>query len=41
MGKNDEHIAGYIASLGNRKPEYIVHTEGGIYEVKAVKYPQK
>ncbi|MBT2757305.1 antibiotic biosynthesis monooxygenase [Mesobacillus foraminis] len=35
--KSDAHIAGHKAKLGQPKPDYIVSTEGGLYEVKAVK----
>lgn len=35
--KSDAHIAGHKAKLGQPKPDYIVSSEGGLYEVKAVK----
>lgn len=35
--KSDAHIAGHKAKLGKAKPEYIISSEGGLYEVKAVK----
>jgi len=35
--KSDAHIAGHKAKLGQPKPEYIIHSEGALYEVKAVK----
>ncbi|MFJ7678545.1 antibiotic biosynthesis monooxygenase family protein [Peribacillus sp. NPDC097206] len=35
--KSDAHIAGHKANLGKPKPDYIVSSEGGLYEVKAVK----
>jgi heme oxygenase (staphylobilin-producing) len=35
--KSDAHIAGHKANLGKPKPEYIISSEGGVYEVKAVK----
>ena len=35
--KSDAHIAGHKAKLGQAKPEYIVSSEGGLYEVVAVK----
>ncbi|WP_077210546.1 antibiotic biosynthesis monooxygenase [Bacillus dakarensis] len=35
--KSDAHIAGHKAKLGQPKPEYIIDSEGGKYEVKAVK----
>ncbi|MFS0863171.1 antibiotic biosynthesis monooxygenase [Fredinandcohnia sp. 179-A 10B2 NHS] len=35
--KSDAHIAGHKAKLGQPKPEYIIDSEGGLYEVKAVK----
>ena len=35
--KSDAHIAGHKAKLGKPKPDYIVSSEGGLYEVKAVK----
>ena len=39
--KSDAHIAGHKANLGKPKPDYIVSSEGGLYEVKAVKAPAK
>ncbi|MFM1652119.1 antibiotic biosynthesis monooxygenase family protein [Brevibacillus sp. B_LB10_24] len=35
--KSDAHIAAHKANLGKPKPEYIISSEGGLYEVKAVK----
>ncbi|MGE8080780.1 antibiotic biosynthesis monooxygenase [Peribacillus loiseleuriae] len=35
--KSEAHIANHKANLGKPKPEYIVSSEGGLYEVKAVK----
>ncbi|MGE7876725.1 antibiotic biosynthesis monooxygenase [Peribacillus muralis] len=35
--KSEVHIAGHKANLGKPKPEYIVSSEGALYEVKAVK----
>ncbi|WP_019120415.1 antibiotic biosynthesis monooxygenase [Brevibacillus massiliensis] len=35
--KSDVHIAAHKANLGKPKPEYIISSEGGLYEVKAVK----
>lgn len=35
--KSPAHIAGHKANLGKPKPEYIVSSEGGLYEVKTVK----
>ncbi|KQL46449.1 antibiotic biosynthesis monooxygenase [Brevibacillus choshinensis] len=35
--KSDAHIAGHKANLGKQKPEYIVSSEGDLYEVKSVK----
>ncbi|MFT4414023.1 antibiotic biosynthesis monooxygenase [Fredinandcohnia humi] len=35
--KSDAHIAGHKAKMGQPKPEYILHSEGGVYEVKSVK----
>lgn len=35
--KSEEHIAGHKAKLGQPKPEYVVSTEGGKYEIKAIK----
>ncbi|MDQ0269536.1 antibiotic biosynthesis monooxygenase [Cytobacillus purgationiresistens] len=37
--KSDAHIAGHKANLGKPKPEYMIHSEGGVYDVKAVKMP--
>jgi len=34
---SDAHIAGHKANLGKPKPEYIISSEGGLYDVKAVK----
>jgi heme oxygenase (staphylobilin-producing) len=31
------HIAGHKANLGKPKPDYIISSEGGLYEVEAVK----
>lgn len=39
--KNDAHIAGHKANLGKPKPDYIVSSEGALYEVKAVKTAAK
>ncbi|MCH1625236.1 antibiotic biosynthesis monooxygenase [Ferdinandcohnia quinoae] len=35
--KSDAHIAGHKANMGKPKPEYIIHSEGGLYDVKTVK----
>ena len=35
--KSDAHIAGHKANRGKPQPEYIVSSEGGLYEIKAVK----
>ncbi|RKN64908.1 antibiotic biosynthesis monooxygenase [Paenibacillus ginsengarvi] len=35
--KSEAHIAGHRASRGKPKPEYVVSSEGGLYDVKAVK----
>lgn len=35
--KSDAHIAGHKANLGKPKPDYIISSKGGIYEVKSVK----
>lgn len=35
--KSDAHIAGHKAKLGKPKPEYIISSEGSLYEVKTVK----
>ncbi|MBN6888955.1 heme oxygenase (staphylobilin-producing) [Cytobacillus horneckiae] len=37
--KSDAHIAGHKAKIGQPKPEYIIESEGGVYEVKTVKTP--
>ncbi|MED4015699.1 antibiotic biosynthesis monooxygenase [Sutcliffiella cohnii] len=37
--KSDAHIAGHKAKLGQPKPDYIVHSEGGVYNVVTVKKP--
>ncbi len=37
--KSDAHIAGHKANLGKPKPEYIISSESGLYEVAAVKGP--
>ncbi|AST90229.1 antibiotic biosynthesis monooxygenase [Sutcliffiella cohnii] len=37
--KSDAHIAGHKAKLGQPKPDYIVHSEGGVYNVVSVKKP--
>jgi heme oxygenase (staphylobilin-producing) len=37
--KSEAHIAGHKANLGKPKPDYIVESAGGLYEVKAVKQP--
>jgi heme oxygenase (staphylobilin-producing) len=37
--KSDAHIAGHKAKLGKPKPEYVISSEGAVYEVKAVKGP--
>ncbi len=39
--KSEAHIAGHKGNLGKPKPDYIVETAGGLYEVKAVKQPAK
>lgn len=39
--KSDAHIAGHRANLGKPKPEYILQSENGLYEVKAVKKAAK
>ncbi|KWW22670.1 hypothetical protein AS888_03405 [Peribacillus simplex] len=39
--KSEVHIAGHKANLGKPKPEYIVSSEGALYEVKAVKKAEK
>ncbi|MGE6256725.1 antibiotic biosynthesis monooxygenase [Heyndrickxia sporothermodurans] len=35
--KSEAHIAGHRANLGKPKPEYIVQSENGLYDVKAIK----
>lgn len=35
--KSEAHIAGHKANLGKPKPEYILNTEVGSYEIKAVR----
>lgn len=35
--KSDAHIAGHKANRGKPKPEFIIRTEGELYEVKTVK----
>lgn len=35
--KSEVHIQGHKAKLGKPKPDYIISSEGGLYEVKAVK----
>lgn len=35
--KSDAHIAGHKANLGKPKPDYIVQSEGGLYDVVSVK----
>ncbi|MBM7691445.1 heme oxygenase (staphylobilin-producing) [Peribacillus deserti] len=35
--KSDAHIAGHKANLGKPKPDYIISSEGAVYQVKAVK----
>ncbi|MFC0559316.1 antibiotic biosynthesis monooxygenase [Halalkalibacter alkalisediminis] len=35
--KSDAHIAGHKANLGKPKPDYVLSSEGALYEVKAVK----
>ncbi|MEH7548402.1 MULTISPECIES: antibiotic biosynthesis monooxygenase [Bacillaceae] len=37
--KSEAHIANHKANLGKPKPEFILNTEVGRYEVKAVKKP--
>ncbi|MEH7081885.1 antibiotic biosynthesis monooxygenase [Neobacillus drentensis] len=39
--KSEAHIANHKANLGKPKPEYIVSSEGGLYQVKAVKTAAK
>ncbi|AWB45223.1 antibiotic biosynthesis monooxygenase [Paenibacillus sp. CAA11] len=39
--KSDAHIAGHKANRGKPKPDYIVNTEVGMYELKAVKSASK
>lgn len=35
--KSEAHIAGHKANLGKPKPEYIVNSDGGLYDIKLVK----
>ena len=35
--KSEAHIAGHKAKLGQSKPEYLLNSEGGLYDVKVVK----
>ncbi|MEK3890372.1 antibiotic biosynthesis monooxygenase family protein [Bacillus sp. FSL K6-3431] len=35
--RSGAHLAGHKAKRGQPKPEYLINTEGGRYEVKAVK----
>lgn len=35
--KSDAHIAGHKAKLGKPKPDYIISSDGGLYEVKTIK----
>lgn len=35
--KSEAHIAGHKAKLGKPKPEYIISSEGGLYDVKVSK----
>lgn len=35
--KSEAHIAGHKAKLGQPKPEYLLNSEGGLYDVKVVK----
>ncbi|MGX6444515.1 antibiotic biosynthesis monooxygenase [Neobacillus sp. K501] len=35
--KSDAHIAGHKAKIGQPKPEYVISSDGGLYEVKTVK----
>lgn len=35
--KSDAHIAGHKAKIGQPKPEYIISSDGGLYEVQTVK----
>ncbi|TWD96423.1 heme oxygenase (staphylobilin-producing) [Neobacillus bataviensis] len=37
--KSEAHIANHKANLGKPKPEFILNTEVGKYEVKTVKQP--
>lgn len=37
----DAHIAGHKENRGKPKPEYIINSEGGLYEVKTVKESAK
>ncbi|WP_332629650.1 antibiotic biosynthesis monooxygenase [Halalkalibacter flavus] len=39
--KSEAHIAGHKANLGKPKPEYIIQSEGGLYNVHAVKTAKK
>jgi len=39
--KSEAHIAGHKAKLGKPKPDYIINSEGGLYEVKTVKAAEK
>ncbi|WP_394236979.1 antibiotic biosynthesis monooxygenase [Niallia oryzisoli] len=39
--KSEAHIAGHKAKLGKPKPDYIINSEGGLYEVKTVKTAEK
>ncbi|PAD66781.1 antibiotic biosynthesis monooxygenase [Bacillus sp. 7586-K] len=38
--KSEAHIAGHKANRGKPKPEYIVYSEGGLYEIKKMKKPE-
>lgn len=35
--KSPEHIAGHKANLGKPKPDHIIESSGGLYELKASK----
>jgi heme oxygenase (staphylobilin-producing) len=35
--KSEAHIASHKAKIGKPKPEHIISSEGGLYQVKAVK----
>jgi len=35
--KSPEHIAGHKANLGKPKPDHIIESNGGLYELKASK----